>query len=291
MLFGYNPDYVLTASIGGSAGGAAFLAPTDGSDLFDGRTGQVQSMQWISGAQNTSSYIELTITITSVIDSTKRIGVVGLCNCSLPEGTKVVCESITQALITDSHGQRSVWFVPQATGGTFTIRIYNDVNGAATFPAGTVFSIGEIYVGRVMQLCTLGGSAAIRTPIDPTVVSVTSGGQHYAAQRNPSWQVSAQLGRFTTDQAKGLATSDIPDGAGRVICIQDLLMQLVTLDVFAICDTPVSPDLEGTVHGDVKYDNNFMQGNWMLARIQTPGAVVYDQRPYWSWQPSFIEAR
>jgi hypothetical protein len=288
MLIAYG-DYSLTFSVGGSAAGADFTAPDDGSNLSDGRTGSVQGLQWIGGTQNTSSYVEITVTIGSVKDATPRIGLVGICNSSLPVGTKIVCQSITQRLTEDARGERSAWFVPQTTGTSFTIRIYNDVNSVASIVANAEFSIGEIYVGRVIQLCTLAESSAQRVLQDPTAARRSTGGQLWALMRKPYWVIGAQFGQFTINEVFGGSSSGIANGAGGYIDIRTLSMTLSTLRVFAVCDLPNVAG-GGTKHGDITYDQDFMQQNWMLCRLSSAGSISCSSRPYWTWSPQFIEA-
>lgn len=88
---------------------------------------------------------------------------------------------------------------------------------------------------------------------------------------------------------EGLA-SDIDNGAGGTIDVQTLKMLLSTLRVFAVCDTEDAGQGAGTTHGAFTYDQDFMQQNWMLARLSSTGQIVMDQRPYWSWNPQFAEA-
>lgn len=289
MLIGYG-DYVLSFVMGGSAPGSTFTTPTDGSALADGRTGEVQGCQWIGGVQNTSAYVEITVTISSALDATARLGVIGIMNSSLPAGTKVVVQSITQRLVADSRGQRNAWFVPQTTGNSFTVRIYNDVNGVASIVALSEFSIGEIYVGRAISLCTLLDSPPNRALQDPTSTARTAGGQIRALMRKPYWQVGAKLGRFTQAQAKGGTLSNLPDGAGGTIDIQTLSLMLSTTQAFAICDTPSEGFGAGSMHGDIRFDQDFMQLNWMLARLSSAGQLQMDAKPLYSWAPQFQEA-
>jgi hypothetical protein len=289
MLISYD-DCTLTFTIGGSSTGAAFVAPDDGSNLADSRTGSVQLIEWIGGTQNTGSYVEITVTIASRLDTVARIGAVGIINCSLPEGTRIVVNNSDQRLVEDARGERNAWFVPQITGNSFTVRIYNDVDGDHPFQPNEEFSIGEIHVGRVIGLCTLTGANPNRSLQDPTANTRTSAGQLYALFRKPYWQVGAQLGRFSTAQAKGGAASNLPNGAGGTIDIQRLDFLMSTLRSFAICDTPSAGQGAGTVHGAVRYDQDFMQTNWMLARLSAAGSLAMDQRPFWTWSPQFFEA-
>jgi hypothetical protein len=56
----------------------------------------------------------------------------------------LIVERHLHADAADSRGERNAWFVPQTTtASTFTVRIYNDVNGVASIVADSEFSIGE----------------------------------------------------------------------------------------------------------------------------------------------------
>jgi hypothetical protein len=285
MLINYNPDYVLTFTVDGSASGAAFTAPDDGSNLADGRTGSVQGFKWIGGTQSLASYVEITCTIASATDSPKSLGAVNVCNVSLPAGTKIVVGGVTQRLVSDARGERNAHFVLHATtSSTFTVRIYNDVNGAPSIVADAEFAVGEIFVGRCIKLCTLSAGNPSRTLQDPTAVTQSAEDELWPLFRKPYWQAGAQFGRYTMRQAKGGTLSDIDDGAGGTIDIQTLDYILSTSRCFAICDTPAEP-------GDGEFDQAFMQTNWMLARLSTSGSIACDQRPYWTWSPQFREAK
>lgn len=292
MLIGYGGN-ALSFGIGGSAGGSAFLAPAAGAGLTDYRTGSVQTVRWISGTQNTGSYVEITVTIASPLDATAAQGVVGVANVSLPEGTKLVIGGVTQRLVAGARGEMSAWALPFANNNTLVIRIYNDVNGVASIVASSEFSIGEIFVGRVMDLCTLVGSPTAEL-VDPTAFQRTAGGQLYQLMRKPYRTISAQLGAFSTLDAKGGPQSTLPDGGNPAgtIDIQTLRDLLATSNVCAVCDTPTRGQGLGTqtTTNGVTFDKDFMQTNWFVARPTSAGQLSQGRSPNWVWNPSFQES-
>jgi hypothetical protein len=290
MILSYG-DYTLSFAISGQSGaGAAFLTPS--SAMADGRAGTVTAIRWTDGTQNTSSYVEITATVSDPNAATARLGVIGVCNVSLPVGTKLELASIAQRLVAGARGERSAWMLRQVNSNTMTIRIYNDVNGASPIVAASEFSIGEIYAGRVVSLCALASASPSSQLQDPTGYTRSDGGQLWQLMRKPYRQVQATLGRFTTAQVKGGATSDIPagDSAGSVIDLQTLRERLATTQVIAVCDMPNAGQGAGTVVSGIRYDQTFMQPNWMLARMTDAGNLTLDQWPRWSWQPQFQEA-
>lgn len=292
MILSYG-DYTLSFSITEQSGsGAAFLTPS--SAMADGRTGTVTAIRWTDGTQNTNSYVEITVTISDPLSATARQGVLGVCNVSLPEGTRlaIVPGAIAQRLVAGARGERSAWWLPADNGNTLVFRIFNDVNGAATIVAASEFSIGEIFVGRAVSLCTLAQANPNAGIQDPTGYMRSDGGQLWRLMRKPWRTMQATLGRFTTTQAKGGSASDIPagDSAGSAIDIQTLRERLATSPVIAVCDTPSAGQGAGSVQSGIRYDQDFMQTNWALARMNDAGTLNLDQWPYWSWQVQFQEA-
>jgi hypothetical protein len=292
MLIGFG-NYALTFAITGQSGsGAAIITPS--SDMADGRTGTTTAIRWTDGTQNTNSYVEFTVTIADPNSGTARQGVFGVCNCSLPAGTRmaIVPGSYAQRLVAGARGERSAWWLPADNSNTLVFRIFNDVNGASPIVAASEFSIGEIFVGRVVSLCTLAQSNSSTDLSDPTAYNRSAGGQLWQLMRKPFRTVSATLGRFSTTQAKGGALSDIPDGSGGsgTMDIQTLRSLLATAPVCAVCDTPSAGQGAGSVQNGIRYDQDFMQTNWMLARPTNAGALTLDPWPKWSWQVQFQEA-
>lgn len=290
---GYSLAFAISSSVGTSA--AAFTAPDDGSALADGRTGQVQACVWSTGTQSTSSYVQITVTITDAVDTgSARQGVCGIANVSgLPEGTKIIVGSTTQRLVKGPRGELCAWFLPNDNGATLTIRIYNDVSGSASIVAGTEFSIGEIFVGRVISLPSLiTGSNPNSDLVDPTAFQRSSGGQLWQLMRKPYRQIQAQLGRFTTNDVGGGSNSSIDDGGNpsAKIDIKALRDILSTTTACAVCDIPNGGSGDGMISGGIRYDQDKMQGNWMVCRPSSIGQIVMDQPPLWSWNPTFQEA-
>lgn len=294
MLLGYG-DFIVDWAISGSAAGATFDAPTDGSGLIDGRTGEVQACTWIGGTQTTASYVQLTGSISSPLDSsTPAIGVVGIANViGLPEGTKIVIGSVNQRLVMGERRELSAWLLPLTNGNTVTIRIMNDVNGSASIAAATQFAIGEIFVGRLIQL-----PALVQSPSndlqDPTQFNRTAGGQLRQLMRKNYRICSRTLGPFTITDAFGGSESSINDGghAAGKIDVQGLRSLLSTSALCAVCyaEAPSSGASGVTTTSGITYDKDFMQRNWMCARPSLAGQIVDSSAPYWNWSPQFMEA-
>jgi hypothetical protein len=292
MLLGYG-GYTLSAAITGQSGSGAAL--TNASALFDGRTGSGALLTWTNGTQSTSSYVEITVTISSPFgEASPRQGVASFINMQgtgVAVGLKTVIGGVTQNLAAGPRGELCAWAFPFANGTTLVMRIYNDIGGTShPLTAAQQIAIGEIFVGRIIDLPTLVMSNPGRSPNDPTAFQRSAGGQLWQLMRKPWWQVGAPLGRYTIADAKGGSTSSIADGgnpAGK-IDIQTLAMLLSTTAVCAICDTPFGDSY--TTSNGISYDVDFMQGNWLLARPSSMPGPVCDQYPLWSWSPQFMEA-
>jgi hypothetical protein len=289
MLIGYG-GYVLTPAISSSGGGAAFL--TSSAALTDARTGSATSCKWDTGTQTTATHVDIALTIADPLDTTAAIGVVGVANVQgLPAGTKLTFNGVTQRLVPGERGELGAWWLPAITGNSGTISIFNDVNGSASISNGATFAIGEIFVGRVLSMPTLIGSPGI-TLIDPTQFQRSSGGQLWQNMRNPWRQYAAQLGPFTTTNAKGGSLSTIVSGSNPAgtIDVRTLRGLLSTTTVCAVCDTPSAGQGAGSVAGGIRYDQNFMQPNWMIARPSQIGDILLSMPPLWTWNPIFMEA-
>jgi hypothetical protein len=292
MIIGYG-NFALAFAISSTGGGSAFL--TSSAALTDARTGSSCSMSWTAGAQTTSSTVTLTVTITSPLDTTAPIGCVGVANVvGLPVGTKVVVNGVTQRLVASERGELGALWFPNITGNSTTITFYNDVNGTASITAGATFSVGEIFIGRAMTLPTLTNASGqpLAEIVDPTQFNRSAGGQLWQTMRKPYRQRTVQMGYFTTAEALGGQTSDLVSGANPagVIDLQTLRGYLATAPVCLICDPPSAGRGAGTVTGGLRYDQTFMQTNWMLGRPADVGQIVMDQAPFWSWTLKVMEA-
>lgn len=295
MLLIYG-GYTMTAAITGQSGsGAAFL--TDSAALFDGRAGSGTSLRWTNGTQNTSSYVEITVTITAnpFGEASPRKGGAGLVNVvGVPYNLKTVIGGITQRLRYGPRGELCAWVFPAANGTTLVIRLYND-DGTITPPiaAAATIGLGEVIVGRLIKINTLINSSPSRVIQDTTVQSVSAGGQLNELMRKPWFGVPTPLGHFTIDQAKGGSAGLGIDHGGNPsgkVDIQTLAMFLSTSRVCAICDTAHGSTWVTSSEGIV-YDQDFMQGNWLLARPASMPGPVLDKAPKWSWSPTWTEAR
>lgn len=275
---------------------AAFL--TSSQNMNDGRIGLVCSMKWSSGTQTTGSYVEIGFTITQIFDAIAMIGGLMISNVvGLPKGLRCVAGGIDQVLTQNALGELQAAWLPQAASNTGFFRIYND-DGVSGHPvaANAVFGIGEVLVGRAISLPTLiapssGGppSAALN---DPTAFTRMDSGSLYQCMRKPWDTYQATLGMFTTAQAFGGSKSNIPSGGNPpgVIDINRLRGILSTSAVCGVCDFPSSGFGAGTVQANgMRYDQAFMQPNWIVARPSEPGSITMDQAPYCSWNPTFAK--
>jgi hypothetical protein len=291
VFIGYQPQtptgrYTITWAITSSGGGAVFL--TDQAYLTDGRSGAGTSMRWSTGTQNTSSTVTLTGTIHDPVDAVSRQGIVGVINVlGLPVGTKIVVNGVTQRTVATVRGEAVAWFLPGLNNNAVQITIYNDVNGVASIAADAEFFIGEIFVGRVVSLCSLAAGTPTMTPTDPTAVARTASGSAWALMRRAFKTWTMRLGLFSKNDLYGGSRSSISAGSNpaSTIDIETLAFLIATTGVCAICPLPQDVGARGD------YDQDFMQQSWMLARPSAIGGVAIDKYPKGSWNPTFQEAR
>lgn len=293
MILGYGNNS-LAFAITSTHTNAAFLTST--AFLNDARTGVICSIEWDQGTQSTSTTVTITVTITSPLDSTAAIGVVGICNVQgLPAGIPITVNGVTQALTAGARGELSAWFLPNAlSSNTLTITITNSLSGGHPILTGATFGIGEIFIGRALTLPMLVGA---KTPssgrFDLTQNNETSGGQNWALLRKVRRQRTTPLGIFSSKDVRGgSANSSIVSGgnpAGK-IDIDTLIDLLAASPCVAICDTPSAGLGAGTVQNGIRFDQSFMQPNWMLCRPSNLGEAVMDADPFWTWSPTWQEA-
>lgn len=156
MILSYTrPPQILWSLVGT---GAEFL--TDPVRLTNGRPNSSTRIQWLSGAQTTSSVLTLRCNVTADEQSIRMAGLIGT---TLPVGTKVVCKRLLslswtgsqqQRVIERSDGVRVVWFyfdplVYPYRG--FEFEIYNDVDGVASILADSTFEIGEAWGAQASE--------------------------------------------------------------------------------------------------------------------------------------------
>jgi hypothetical protein len=290
-------DYQIDFTLTGSHSGAAFLSADNGAAMNDGHSSLVSSMSWIGGTQTTASYLEIVCKVQSPLDKAPAVGGVGLVNVTgLPEGTLVQFNGAqTQRLRQGPNGKLQAWFLPQThvdSAGTVDFQIFNDVNSVASIPAGQPFGIGEIVIGRAIYLPTLIASQPGASLVDSTAFQTNDGGSENKTLRYPSRTVTATLGRFRTSDVNSSFYSSVQTGGNPegTISLRRLQEILVVANCVAICDIPGPGRGGGIQNGRFVYDQEFMQENWQLARLNDAGTIQMDQPPYWSWSTSFKQS-
>jgi hypothetical protein len=301
MIIVYG-NYGLTFAITSTHANAAFVALPNGALMVGGRTGEGNTLTWDSGTQTSATTVTITATCTSAYDNPAALGVIGIANVQgLPVGTPVTVTplggtAITQNLVAGERGELSAWFVVGQRANSFTVTFTNiNAPGGGSIASAAPFYIGEIYVGRAVQMNTLLDTTyPTSTLTDPTAFARSNGGQLWQNMRKPYRQLSIQLGRFTTLQCRGGSLSNLLSGdlnAG-VMDLNFLRSTLSTINVCAVCDAPSAGFRQGSVvlQNGIYFDKNAMQPNWMLARPTDPGLFQLDAYPFWTWQPAFQEA-
>jgi hypothetical protein len=294
MIKAYG-NYTLTFAIASSGGGAAFLSSS--TVMNDGRSGIVCSMTWDTGAQTTSTTVTITVTISDPLDATAPIGVVGLCNVTgLPAGLQCTVNGVVQTLTKGARDELCAWWLPSMSASNTLQIVLKNNDGAGGHPvlAGATFGIGEIFVGRALAVPTLvnAGTQQQSDLQDPTAYQRSNGGQLWQVMRKPFRQISSTLGPFTAADCFGKSGSSISSGgnpAGKidVVTLRDYIS---TSRVIAVCDAPSAGSGAGTLVNGIRYDQSFMQANWMLARPVAIGQIVRNMDPLYTWSPQYQEA-
>lgn len=271
--------------------GVEFLTNTDA--LNDFHDGLICSMMWNEDSQSSTSHVDV-----SFDTSADHIGGVGVSNVQgLPESCLMELfqgsTSLgTQQLRQGPKGQLGAWWLPQDTSHTsFTVRAYNDVGGSQAFDSGVVFGYGEIICGHAIYLPTMIKRTPGASLNDPTAFTTQDAGSVFASLRKPARLVSATLGTFSTEDVNSSFYSSIDDGKGGKISLRRLQEIFSGAQGMAICDIPNAGQGAGTQHGNFRYDAEFMQENFLLARIQNQGGTIsMDQPPRYSWQVNFRQS-
>lgn len=290
-------DFELDIEMTASHSGAAFL--TDAAALNDFHSGLIASATWPAGSQTTASYVDLKFQT-----SKDWIGGVGLVNVDkLPEGllTELLSSDSsgatslgTQPLRQGPNGKLQAWYLPMLGAGEnqLTLRIHNNLNGSAVVPASQVWGAGELLAGHAIYLPTMVSRQPSSQPTDPSALTTQDAGSVFATFRNPARTASATLGPFSTSDVNSTFYSTIDDGAGGRISLRRLQETLLNANGSAICDIASAGKGAGVVRvGKGRIDQEFMQENWMLARIQNQGGQIsMDQIPKWSWQTTWRQS-
>lgn len=290
----YTLSFTITSSPGSSAGTSTFLTETDA--LADGRAGLLTTLEFDTGTAALTQYSEIGVTASSPLDTTAPWGVVGLCNVQgVPEGTKCTFNGVTQRLVADEIGQLNAWWIPNGLNSNASqpLRIYNDVNGSHSISPGATVGIGEIFVGRIIQLRDLFNSQPQDALNDPTAATTTDGGSDWEVMRKPRGTVSQKLGPFSANDVMGKSASSLVSGANPagVIDLRTLRGIISTSRKVAVCPFPHAGQGAGSTVNGIRFDQDLMQSTWMLARPLDVGALARDMSQKWSWSPSWQQSR
>jgi hypothetical protein len=169
MMTTHSMPIPTAAVIDSSSSGEAFI--TDWTDLFNARPADATRIQWCSGTQTTSSYVDLQFTIVSTV--VRVVGLVGLNIFELTDcsGFKIVITgqrsgdtgypydlggtSQTTRVYKRSDGSYALICVC-AAGLTpiigYQVRIYNDQNGTHPIVASQFVDLGKIWASPGFDL-------------------------------------------------------------------------------------------------------------------------------------------
>ncbi len=163
LLLGYAMPTVLSVSYAATQSGGGFLGATsDG--LTDGIPARKARLQWMSVAGNTSDHIRVSILLNGANVALRAVCVLGL---TLPVGVRVqidlisghaglnIVAQISSRAVRFADGTVGAWFVfpaNVASANRCDLLIFNDVSGAASIAAGTVFDIGEVAAMPALQI-------------------------------------------------------------------------------------------------------------------------------------------
>jgi hypothetical protein len=296
MIFVYG-NCTITWAIASTHSTAAFTTPAAGAGLTSGRSGAGQGFTWDVGTQALSTTVTLTGTITNALDATAVQGGIGMFNVQgLPAGTLVTMGGVSQRLVAGERGELNAIVLPQIASNTLTVTLTNDVNGSPSIASGASFYIGQIYTGRSIQLPTLVDNSPTASTFDPTAFNRAGGMQLYQNMRKGARQYSNAIGVFNTTDARGGASGTLYNGnlsTGKMD-LQFLRWYLQTSPLCMVCDAPHAgfdqrPAAVGA--GLLRYNQAFMQNNFMIARMTAAGDIAMSKPPYWAWSGSqFQEA-
>lgn len=296
-MFVIYGDFELTnIELIGSSFGAVWRTDDNGAALNDFHTGLVSTASWIAGAQTTASFLDIKFQT-----SADYIGGVGLFNVQgLPEGL------LTELLSSDSSGETSLGtqplrqgpdgnlqavYLPMLGAGEkeLRLRLHNNVNGVAKVAASATWGAGELLAGWAIYLPTMLARQPSSQPTDPTANVTQDAGSVFPTFRKPARTVNATLGPFASLDVGSTLLSSIDDGHGGKISLRRLQDIFLRANGTAVCDIASAGKGAGVVRvGKGRIDQEAMQENWMLARIQNQGGqITMDQPPKWSWPTSW----
>lgn len=195
MLIGHSMPVVSLMTYSTSLAGGGFLNDTsDG--LVDGIPSRKARLQWPTTAGTTAAYMQIQFDLSS----SASIRVACLLGLTLPVGTLlavvlgVSVATVSTRSVRFADGTVGAWFVfpaGLAAVSRVDLRIYNDVSGAATISANTVFDIGEFAAmpAADIELAVDWSDESI----DPTEVTMTRDSQPAAVARLPYRRIEGAL--------------------------------------------------------------------------------------------------
>lgn len=162
MILSYSRPTGIVWGVGGT--GAAFLTPS--ARLTNGRPSSGTRIRWLSGAQTTSSVLELQGILYPSLFLSKIVTLAGLFGVTLPVGTRIECilssslgtYTVETRVVERSDGTReAIFYFDHATtievSTIVNFKIYNDVYGDATIAADSDFEIGEAWAAPSALWC------------------------------------------------------------------------------------------------------------------------------------------
>lgn len=242
MLISYSRPESISWSLAGT--GASFL--TDAARLTNGRPESGTRVQWLSGAQTTSSRLD----IRASWPQGSVIRMCGLVGVTLPTGTKIACSlrraadsgfdylTLETRVVRRLDGARVAWFAFDATeesiGAEFAI--FNDVNGVASIAADSVFDVGEAWIGQGATWCIRPQYESGRNDLSKMVKSI--GGQPYPVRRRADAVSQIEVSPVLYGQAFG-AQGSIEDIRERLLAFEPCVVVSIASEPFK--RAPVDP--------------------------------------------------
>jgi hypothetical protein len=205
MIFGHSRPRDIVWTVYGTPGALMVSSPAN---LSDGRPDTLARLQWMTGTQTTASVLHLRGDWTSGAIVPR---IAGLSNLSLPVGTLIgvsfrrstdavgtypytpAMQATTQRVFQGPRGEQTAWLIvnPGATAIVgVDIAIFNDVDGTASIPASSQFTLGEapITAGTEIDIDTTWDM----TTIDPTTVAFSWSRQPYSVPGCPYRQLTVK---------------------------------------------------------------------------------------------------
>ncbi|MEF2154644.1 hypothetical protein V3390_00080 [Luteimonas sp. FXH3W] len=178
-----------------------------GSALIDGVPGRRTRLRWMTATgQVLTDHVVLKFTL----PGPTAVNAAALLNTSLPTGVKVNIElwnggatlgsgSVRTARLGDGN-VGAVWRPTRQTTVTeVRVVIYNDVNGSVGIPAGTLFDLGEVIFGDLVDMPHV--DEWDNELVDPSSASRTRGSRPIVASKTPYRRFESAL----TPQTKAIA--------------------------------------------------------------------------------------